>query len=112
MERRTFLGWLGAAVGVYAVDPTLTAAQPRPADSLADPNPASVQAQRFVIRNESQVPMVVAFKSTFVERAQRATDSHTRITASRPYQSEGILLPGEELTISAAVMKGLDPRAS
>lgn len=107
MERRTFLGWLGAAVGVYAIDPTGPTQLPQ-----VLPDEAIPAGQRFVIRNESQVPMVVAFKSTCVERAQRATDSHTRITASRPYQSEGILLPGEELTISAATMKGLDPRAS
>lgn len=106
MKRRGFLGILGAAIGVYAVEPTLDASQPRThVEQLAIQEgvpPAHMQS--FVLRNDGETPMVIAYKSS--SREPIATRAQ-QILAKRPYQTEAILLPSEELTITAAPMKGL-----
>ena len=98
MNRRNFLGWLGATSGTVAIykqveiPPLLEETPERLIDYHAKESPASC----YVIRNQGDVPMVVNYKreGEFDNRASR-----------HALHISTLLLPGEELTITAVPAK-------
>ena len=107
MNRRNFLGWLGGTAGalaIYKSTPDVTAARvdpatPDPYRSMADTCPS----QQFVIRNEGQMAMQI-----HSVRIDRIGDTPRRDRYSRPenyHAGATILLPGEELTITASELR-------
>lgn len=109
MKRRSFLGFLGTTIGIYAAEPTTIAWTPADIASAPDVATASSPSrmQSFVLRNDGTTPMVVAYKSLSADAPPLS--SAARALEKVRYQAEAILLPGEELTITATPMKGLSP---
>lgn len=101
--RRGFLGWLGAAAGGLAiyrddpVSPTLPQIHPEVAAAVKQMAPP---ANRYVIKNEGTVPMVVHY-----ERPVRELHLRHDLRAGNYSGVSAPLLPGEELVITAAPMK-------
>lgn len=106
--RRGFLGWLGATAGSLAIYSVQADGHPAiPLDAakrLPDrENLDSYKPQSsFVIRNEGQKPMIIAYTRTDGTTDQRVP-RHGKFYGGR--RTEAILLPGEELSIVAVEMK-------
>lgn len=99
MNRRNFLGWIGATSGAVAVYKDVVV--PSSLEHLPDANLSKLAdktAGTYVVINESTIPMVVHYKrlggALHVERP-----SHHAVHVST------VLLPGEELTITAVPAK-------
>jgi hypothetical protein len=105
MNRRNFLGWLGATSGTVAIYKQTAipeqvlkpALAPADLDRLVEQSPASC----YVIRNEGERPMVVNYK-----RDGSALDlARTKRASHHVQHISTLLLPGEELTITAVPAK-------
>lgn len=111
MNRRSFLGWLGggaaaATVAIYADDVPLPHPAANPIQTKDDAK--ATPAQSFILKNEGQTPMVISY----VRDSPRMAVTEDRLRNSERYgkfsdgrRSEAILLPGEELRVTAIVMK-------
>lgn len=99
MNRRNFLGWLGAtssAVAIYKHVEIPPSAQHLPAadlTKLADASPAAC----YVVKNEGEQPMVVHYNRRDPEFESRSKYGAVHVST--------LLLPGEELTITAVPAK-------
>lgn len=103
-SRRTFLGRLGlgaATVALYSVDGPPIAAK----DKASIPYFGPAKAQ-YVIKNDSEKPMVVHYAATQPDGYEQphARERYRR-TPAPSRSTSAILLPGEELTITAVEMQ-------
>lgn len=94
-SRRSFLGWLGVTGALALYRPVPEGAYAAKAAPTPTP-PRTVSP--FIIRNESEKPYVVHYTRL---------DLNSPIDPPKPdaHRSYAILLPGEELTISAVEMQ-------
>lgn len=102
MERRTFLTRLGFAA-VYSVVPVATRDNPEPEridpTSLpAAPVPRMGGPSRYVVKNEGSVPMIVHYQKSL------PPEELARQKKYGLHHASAILLPLEELTITAVPM--------
>lgn len=112
MNRRSFLGWLGASpLALYVVNPI----DPRdglPSTELTVEDdkgkPLTMGSSKWVVKNEGDKPMVIhylrgATPSSMPDRPDPLERRYGRFASGR--ETEALLLPGEELTITAVEMK-------
>ena len=105
-SRRNFLGWLSGSLALYAVGR-------QPVDIVAentrsqyhepvDPDePKVTGAQTYVIKNFGDTPMSIHYNLVGVA----PTEAELTIRRDRRLHVSTLILPGEELTISAAPMQ-------
>ena len=107
MERRNFLGWLAGSLAVYTaggqhVD-LIAEADKRKDSGRELPEPSENQilgAQRYVIKNHGDVAMSIHYALESV-----IDTNGRRVSQMRHHRISTIILPGEELTISAAPIR-------
>lgn len=104
-SRRSFLGMLGiSSLALYAeapaarADAATTLEKLGPALGIKKATPVS---NKFIIRNEGTKPMSVNYRR-YVDGEDQRSDGRTGYR----YLVSSVLLPGEELCITAAEMKG------
>jgi len=100
MNRRSFLGWLGgsaASVAVYQQFDTRPELAKYTDQQLTEGARGSHVAPVYVIKNESQLPMVVYYKSSQPQHDDRPAHGAVHVST--------LLLPDEELTITAVPAK-------
>lgn len=111
MNRRSFLGWLGggaaaATVAIYSDSPiaeTPPERSPLPIHTKDDDK--ATPAQSFILKNEGETPMVISYKRSRELRCADGMIIPYKTLDSRRYGTEAILLPGEELRVTAVAMR-------
>lgn len=107
MNRRSFLGWFGASAGTLAIYKELPA-NAVDAKSWADRQGRETidkvtPSNQFVIKNEGQEPYVVHYAR--YDRRDGPVWAGGTIVGRQQSHVSAILLPGEELTITAVPMQ-------
>lgn len=115
MNRRSFLGWLGlSSLAVYSVQDESPSTEMTVETDTGQP--LSMGHSSWVIKNEGDKPMVVHYRregptewvyqdGTRVERIDRGALVPKFGKFADGRSTEALLLPGEELTITAVEMK-------